>query len=159
MEHYGTLYSLNFHSLLLARKQWPRPGEGRVHCSHAALQHFYLTVVTRRTIAHIIHQLARFISQYSHTQIKYWETKMKKYGYRLHECGCGAFESELDWTRELLSSRPAAVVVVSVARCDEPCFLPSGAPTFPWEAGLRNWTTNTITNYIIKVVTTARWSA
>ena len=48
MEH----YSLNFHSLLLARKQWPGPGEGRVHCSHAALQHFYLTVVTRRTIAH-----------------------------------------------------------------------------------------------------------
>ena len=29
MEHYGTLYSLNFHSLLLARKQWPGPGEGR----------------------------------------------------------------------------------------------------------------------------------
>ena len=71
---------------------------------------------------------------------------MKKIGYRLYKCGygCGAFESELDWARELLSfihslvSPCSIAVVVSVARCDEPCFLPSGAPTFPWEAGLRN---------------------
>ena len=48
--------------------------------------------------------------------------------------GPGSFASVVD----KVSSRPAAVVVVSVARCDEPCFLPSGAPTFPWEAGLRN---------------------
>ena len=33
-------------------RAWRGAGPGPGYCSHAALQHFYLTVVTRRTIAH-----------------------------------------------------------------------------------------------------------
>ena len=55
MEHYGTLFAklpqFAFSEETVARA-WRGAGPGPGYCSHAALQHFYLTVVTRRTIAH-----------------------------------------------------------------------------------------------------------